>query len=494
MHILFVYSLHSADSARPVPDWIRAQFGISYISAVLKAHGHRTRLVVLSTCDSAASNCRRMEAAIAEFGPSLICFTAIATQYPLILAVARHLRQNHTRAFLLIGGVHATLQPHSVMAGPFDALCLGEGEYATLELVEALERGGGPRGIRNLWVRTDEDRIEKNETRPFLEDLDQLPFPDRDMWKPWIRQPDMREAVILAGRGCPYDCSYCSNHALRRVAAGSYVRMHSPGNISAEIRHLRADHPKLGSISFGMETTGANKRWLLELCDELKRLASTMPPIDYEANLRVSAVSADDELFRAMAEANFREIAIGLESGNERLRRQVLRRDYTNEDFLNTAELAHKYNIRVGVYNMIGIPGETHAEHMETVRLNRAAKADVDFTCIFFPYPGTELHKLCREQGLIGREDDLADAAAERTRSFFDLPGYSRLEVEKDWFWFAYRVHGGTKNLIIALLRSYIVSHPALRSAVRKLRRTATRVVAGARATVGHSAGFFHRA
>jgi radical SAM superfamily enzyme YgiQ (UPF0313 family) len=494
MNVLFVYSLHSADSARPVPDWMRVQYGISYISAVLKAHGHRTRLVVLSTCDSAASNCRRMEAAIAEFDPPLICFTAIATQYPLILGAARHLRRNHTRAFLLIGGVHATLQPHSVMAGPFDALCLGEGEYATLELVEVLERGGDPRGIRNLWIRTAGDHVEKNEARPFLEDLDQVPFPDRDMWKPWIRQPDMQEGVILAGRGCPYDCTYCSNHALRRVAAGPYVRMRSAGNISAEIRHLRADHPKLRSISFEVETIAANKWWLLELCHELKRLTSTMPPIDYATNLRVSAVSADEELFRAMAEANFREVAIGLESGNERLRKQVLRRDYANEDFLKAAELAHKYNIRVGVYNMIGIPGETHAEHMETVRLNRAAKADFDFTYIFFPYPGTELHKLCREQGLIGGEDSLADAAAERTRPFLDLPGYSRLEVERDWIWFAYRVHRGKKTLLIALLRSYLVSHPALRSAVRKLRRIAARVVASARATVGHSAGFFHRA
>ena len=494
MNVLFVYSLHSPDSARPVPDWIGPQYGISYISAVLKAHGHRTHLVVLTTCHSAASNYRRMEAAIAEFGPSLICFTAVATQYPLILGAARHLRQNHTRAFLLIGGVHATLQPHSVMAGPFDALCLGEGEYATLELVGALERGGDPRGIQNLWIRTAGDHVEKNEARPFLEDLDQLPFPDRDMWKPWIRQPDMREGVILAGRGCPYDCTYCSNHALRRVAAGPYVRMRSPGNISAEVRQLRADRPRLRRVFFEAETIAASKRWLFDLCQELKRFSSTMVPIDYAANFRVSAASADEELFRAMAEANFRGIEIGLESGDERLRKQVLRRDYTNQDFLKAAELAHKYNMRVTVFNMIGVPGETHAEHMETVRLNRAAKADVDFTSIFFPYPGTELHRLCREQGLIGGEDSLADAAAERTRSFLDLPGYSRLEVERDWIWFAYRVHGGAKNLVMALLRSYMVSHPALRSAVRKLRRTATRAVASARATVGHSAGFFHRA
>ncbi|MCJ7653279.1 MAG: hypothetical protein MUO75_06225, partial [Actinobacteria bacterium] len=122
---------------------------------------------------------------------------------------------------------HASLNPDDCLKSSFDAVCIGEGEYPTLELVEHLERGLSPTGIPNLYLKRGEN-IERNPTRPFLRDLEGLPFPDRDMWVPWVANPLSRPSVLV-GRGCPFQCTYCCNHALGRLAEGRYVRLRSPG-------------------------------------------------------------------------------------------------------------------------------------------------------------------------------------------------------------------------------------------------------------------------
>jgi tRNA A37 methylthiotransferase MiaB len=468
MNILFVYSLHSQNFARPLRTWVDVPLGLSYLCSVATLHGHRTRVVSLSSVRSVEQNCERIERAIAEFQPGLIGFSAVATQYPFILRIASHVRQNHKRAFLLIGGVHATLNPEQVMAGPFDAVCVGEGEYPTLELADMLDSGGKPSRIANLWLRNGE----KAGPRPFLENLDELPFPHREMWRPWIETPQMREAAILLGRGCPHDCTYCSNHALRRVASGRYVRMRSPSNIASEIRHLLSEYPCMKLVYFEVETIAANKPWLFRLCDELKRLNSTVLHAPaYSTNLRISPTSLDDMVFRSLAAANFWAIDVGLESGSERIRTQVLRRNYTNADFLKAAELTHKYGMKLRVYNMLGLPGETHTDHMETVRLNLLAKADEDFTGIFFPYPGTDLYERCRARGLIGAEEQCYDFRHERGRAFLDMPEYPAKQVETDLAWLPYRLYGGRKRLLMALARSVLAHMPALRPYARVVRR-----------------------
>jgi len=232
MNTLFIHSTAEAQSAdKPLRTAEAMQFGISQISALLKSHGHETRLLVLGAHNGRANE-RIIERHVTDFDPPLICFTAVFSQYPFVAAVARHIRSRWGGRFLCIGGPHASLNPREVMGEAFDAVCVGEGEYPTLELISQLQRGRRPTGIANLWLRQADGTIQEIPPRPFLADLDRLPPPDREMWRPWVSEQSGARLAVLLGRGCPFTCTYCCNHALRKLAPGRYVRLRSPGTSS----------------------------------------------------------------------------------------------------------------------------------------------------------------------------------------------------------------------------------------------------------------------
>ncbi len=457
MKILFIYSVDGIEtSAKSLNSWSKVQFGISYISSMLKAHGHATDLLVLGSDKNWTKKLPLISARMEMSGPQVVCFTSVFSQYSVIEKTARHIRKNWPGKFLVIGGVHATLNPEDVIKGPFDALCIGEGEYPMLELCEQIAAADVPRGIANLLFKSKTGEISRNGTREFIRDLDRLPFPDRDMWKPWIKDNPNDEITMLAGRGCPYDCTYCSNHAIRKVAGGKYVRMRSPENIIAEIAFLYETYPQR-RIFLEAESLTLDKKWAFDFCQKLSSFnVSVNNAISYGCNFRVSTQSVDTELFAALEKANIRKINIGLESGSERVRREVLKRNYSNADFLNAVSMARRHGMAVNVYNLIGIPGETLSDHMETVRINHICQPDDLCTSIFFPYPGTELYRTCISKGLIN--ESVNKTTTERRRAVLDLPGFSSRQIQRAYRLFARRVYKGRfpwwKDLLRALYNS----------------------------------------
>jgi len=123
--------------------------------------------------------------------------------------------------------------------------------------------------------------------------------------------------------------------------------MRSPQNILQEISFLYANYP-YRRIYFEVETIALNKTWMMELCSQLATFNATIPrSISYGCNFHVSPQSVDEDLFIALEQANFSRINIGLESGSERIRRDVLRRNYSNNDFLKVVSLARKHGLRL---------------------------------------------------------------------------------------------------------------------------------------------------
>lgn len=470
MNILFVYSLDNINtSERPLTTPEQMQFGISYISAFLKQRGHETRLVVLSKgLDN--RNIKTIDKRLAEFFPRLICFTAVSSEYRFMAEIASYIKKKYPSIYLLAGGAHVSLNPDDALRDSFDALCVGEGEHATLELVEQLQKRPAPSHIPNLWLKT-EGKTEKNAPRHFIQDLDSLPFPDRYMWAEWTEERLDAEYPVLLGRGCPFECAYCSNHALKNVSAGVYVRFRSTDNIMAEIREINRQFPTKKRIYLEVESFGVNKEWAQELCAKIERLNSTLAcPLAFRVNMRIVPLADFEVLFAACQKANFRAINIGLESGSERVRKFVLRRSYSNEDIINTVSLARKYGLKVAFFNMIGIPGETMADFKETVKINRLCLPDQHYTSIFFPYPGTDLYYECKKQGLLVNH---LDVEMERSRSTLSLPGFSRMQIQISFILFEYYVFKGYKPLykiFDRILISTLLSNRILCRAYMKIR------------------------
>lgn len=446
MKVLLFYSVgDAATKAHPLSMMDQVQFGLGYISSVLKKHGHETDLLVVSSLRG-AKNAAAIRTRLESFRPDVVGFYAVATEFAFVHSVARFIRSVSPSCFLVIGGPHATLCPEVAITGPFDAVCIGEGEHPTLELVSQLALGGPPTGIAGLWIRNGE-RVEKNPPRPFLEDLDVLPFPDRAMWLEYLDYPISRPSLLL-GRGCPFTCSYCSNHALKKTAPGKYVRTRSPASIAAEVADLKANYrfPSHAEIDLEVETFGVDTEWALDVCRKLKELsAEPGPALHYGVNLRVVPDMEVESLFAAMAEADFTEVNIGLESGSERVRREVLRRHYSNDDIVSAVEAARRHGLRVNFFNMIGLPGETYSDHFETVRINRLCQPDHNMTGVFFPYPGTDLYRRCKDLGL---PVDRLDTRRERKHAVMNLPGFSARQIQRAFWLFNYRVYRGRRSPI----------------------------------------------
>ena len=461
MDVLFVYSTRESLGPRwPLRSLQDIHIGLSYISALLKSKGHSTRLAVLDS-ESPQQSAATVERIVADFDPRLIGFTAVSTQYPFVAALAKRLARAWPDRFLLLGGAHASACAAEVSRDLWNAVCVGEGEHPTAELVAQLEAGRVPSRIANLWFRRADGTLEQNACRDYLQALDEQPIPDRELWHPWVRPDGFSRHALQPSRGCPYQCAYCSHHALRPLAGGKYVRLRSPEAIVRELVEIRRRYPGAAEVYLQSETMAINPRWLVALSRQIKVFNDSLTaPLTFICNFRVAPRLVTDEVFDALARANVRTVEIGLESGSERLRREVLRRDYSNENFQRAVTLARQRGMRVNLYNLVGIPGETPADHRETIAVNHRACPDRSLTSIFFPYPGTDLHRQCESEGWI-RAD--AGLTAERKVASLDLPTFRRREIQRAYDWFEFHVYRGHRPLHFRLrkvMRNKIDAHP----------------------------------
>lgn len=456
MRVIFIYSLDDVQSLlKPIRSWSDMQFGISYISSLLKSKGHETQLLVLGSNNKRRSNINLLKNAFSRFHADLVCLTAVASQFSFIKDVGFSIKRFWPSKYLIIGGVHATLNPNQVIDGPFDAVCIGEGEYPTLEICNQLEDNKIPHAIKNLWIKNNAGQIEKNNPRPFEKDIDVFSFPDREIWTPWIKEQLGSELAVLLGRGCPYSCTYCCNHALKKVAMGKYVRFRSPENILEEIKSLHASIPTLSRIYFEVESIALDKPWLFKLCTQLKEYNLTInKSISYGCNYRISPQSIDKQVFYFLKAAGFTKVNIGLESGSERIRRKILKRNYSNKDFLDVIAMAREVGLKVCVFNILGLPGETYSDYMETVSLNRQCQPDKHYTGIFFPYPGTEIYDRCVREGLITLP---INQRLERRKPVTNLPGFTRSQIQRAHTWFDFRIYKGHKPFCWRLMQTIMV-------------------------------------
>ena len=442
MKILFVYSTQKTIvPQKPLLSQEGIYHGISSIAGVLKQNKHECRLAVLDRANG-KWNFQILSRIINQFEPQIIAFTAVFSEFDFIYETASQVKKHFPDLFLIAGGVHITLNPDEKYLSIFDAICIGEGEMPVLELIQHLEVKESINNIRNLWVKT-RDGIIKNPPRPFLQNLDELPFPDREMWQDWILEPDTKPTVLL-GRGCPFDCTYCSNHSLRKVSRGKYVRMRSPENILSEIREIYEAYPDIKEIQLEVETIVIDRDWLGKFCGQMEIFGKeTGFKVCFSTNLRIFPRMDIDFVFDQFKKANIILVTIGLESGSYRIRKEILHRDYSNELILKAAETAKSYGIAVALFNMVGLPAETPAEFAETIQMNRQIQPAFHATSIFFPYPGTKIAETCRQMNLLPEHINTKD---ERQLAVLDLPGFSRKQIQKSFDSFHYQVYRKRKD------------------------------------------------
>ncbi len=482
MKIGCVYSIASClGSEKPLPTGVSIHFGIAIIITVLEQQGHDVELFVVGPETDLEHTISKY---VKEQAPQLFLYTAVTTQYWLVTKVAKHVKLLSNSVYQVLGGHHASLDSDAVIQeGVFDAICVGEGESAMIDLAENIAAGNARfKPINNLWYYDKENNsVIKNNTSGFRQDLDELPYINRKIWDKFIEKPNVNPSILL-GRGCPFKCAYCSNHAMARLSDGEYVRFRSPENIVGEIDKILSEYDDVEAIYLEVETFGANRKASFRIFDKLAEYNSQLAkPIKFGANLALTSSYMRNEercheLLSKAKKANFVTFNVGLESGSERMRRDVLNRPkYTNDELVRFCQLAREYEINVLFFVLIGLPGETLEDYLETVRAARRAQPDTCYVSIFYPYLGTDLATKAISLGLVHSRDLVTNdnSKAERTRAVLNLEGFSarRIRLEYILFWFrVYSGHWSMMKLIWHTLRSFLMAYPKIYSRLFAIR------------------------
>src|SRR5438128_2624473 len=209
-----------------------------------------------------------LERAVA-FRPDLIAMGSLTNLWPFCSTMAAKLKQR-IGAPIIVGGHHAQALPDYILESPHvDMVCTGEGEVALLALVRRMERGEDYTTIPTLWVKKD-GVVQRNEMGALENDLDQFPFPEKQLWWEYGCFKDNLE--IFTGRGCPFKCTFCNIHYQREIfrGKGDFLRKRSIANVMAEFRQNLARYDvKFVSVHDDNFTT--DPHWVEEFCDAYRK-------------------------------------------------------------------------------------------------------------------------------------------------------------------------------------------------------------------------------
>jgi anaerobic magnesium-protoporphyrin IX monomethyl ester cyclase len=356
------------------------QTGVMSISAVLKQDGHE--------CDILVENLERdFLGAITESKPDAIGISCTTGSHIWTKQTASRIKKKMDVP-IVVGGPHPTFYPSAMDDSNIDIICIGEGEHAILELAQSIDRGSDITRIQNLWVRDSEGHVQKNRLRPLIQDLDTLPFVDRELYHKYkpLRAYE-HSPIIVTGRGCPYSCSFCFNRTLREMYSETgdrYVRRRSVTNVIDEIRKVQANYDAR-RILFMDDTFILGRTWVLSFLEAYRELVA----LPFSCLVRADLI--DEQIVKTLKGAGCFFVRMGIESGNELLRNQVLNKRVTTEQIKNATRLIKKHGIKLATNSILGIPGETVDTALETLHLNVSIHPDFAWCALLQPYPKTEI-------------------------------------------------------------------------------------------------------
>lgn len=274
---------------------------------------------------------------------------------------------------------------------------LGEAEDTLKDILDNKPKNN----ILGIYYK-ENDEVKFTGKRPFIEDLDSLPFPARHLVNNNIyRRPDNNkvQATIKVSRGCPFHCFFC----LATPVSGAKVRRRSPENIVAEIREC-VEKYNIKNFLFWSDIFNIDKDWTMKLC---QAIIDSGLKITWFANTR--ADTADYEMAKIMYKSGCRLVSIGVESGSQYMLEKMGKK-ITLNDVRRTVKVFKKAKIRIYNYFVIGLPWETEETVEETIKF--AIELNSDFISFYTatPLPGSRFYDYALEHNLFDKETSFENA------------------------------------------------------------------------------------
>lgn len=386
--------------------------GLLYISAVCKLRGHSVFVI-----DGFAEKLSSQEImnALSKIQPEVVGFTSFISNGNVIYELGKWIKTEYPDMTVVFGNTHASVYAEAYLKNRCcDIVVHGEGEAAFLKILEVLEnRQKDFSGISSISFLKDENYITTSGPC-FVEDLSRLPLPDRDAVKrefyniplisnmPYFGKKNSVAKHMFTARGCPFSCLFCVVHNKKRQ------RFNSIPNIVNEMEFLINNYS--ADYIFIMDPIfNSNKKRVMDICREIKKRG-----LNFKWGCDGHVNFIDDELIKEMESAGCNDIAFGIESGVQRILDNVQKgtRLETIEKSVNLVKKSTK--IKVSGLFIIGLPGETYKDSLQTIEFSKRLPLDMAQFSILVPYPGSPLFYELKAKGQIDtgvREDGTLDTS-----------------------------------------------------------------------------------
>lgn len=343
--------------------------GIEYLSAVLKKLGHKTQLIVdpyFPFLKNPAYFFKKilgykkiLMSKIFSGQPDLIAFSVTSYNMEWACELALELKR-YSSVPVVFGGIQATLIPEAILNKDVaDFVVLGEGEYAFLELVQNLENRNADFRIKNIWLKKDGELL-KNPLRDLIEDLDDLPFSDKELFPYWLNRGLYR---IITARGCLGDCTYCCTPIFKRMyhGKGEIIRHRSVGNVIDELKEAKIKY-RIKRVIFEDDLFISDREWV-RIFSERYREKVALPCL-----IHATPKSLNEEMVRLLRNMMCYSVELGVQCFNQKIREEVLNRYYSNRQIEEIVSLLKKNGINCICDNIIGLPGENRVDIIDMVK------------------------------------------------------------------------------------------------------------------------------
>jgi len=360
---------------------------------------------------------------VERLAPDLVVLEISTPSFNTDMATATAFKQR-VHVPLAVIGTHVTVFHREIIEKhpSIDFVARGEYEYTVLELARTLQTHGDLAEVLGLTFRRNGDVV-VNPDRPYVEDLDALPFPARDRYEWWKYHEPTYYALpwitMISSRGCPYRCTFC---AWPQTMYGHKYRVRSAKNVVDEMEYCIKKY-RPGEIFFDDDTFTIGKPRVMEICREI---VQRKRGVIWSCMGRTDTV--DREMLAAMFNAGCRKIKFGVETGSPRIMTEI-KKGLDLSKVVGAFDAARSVGMEVHGTFMIGLPGETRDAVKETVELARSIRMDSVQFSIATPFPGTEFYRQCVQNGWL-----VTDRWEDYDGNFGSVVSYPRLskvEIEE---------------------------------------------------------------
>ena len=361
--------------------------GLAYLGAVAEQKGHQVTII---DCQAEKLTDETFRSRIAQTPSDIIGVTATTLLYKSAMKLINIAKQTQPQAVTILGGSHGTFWDENALNEypSLDMVVRREGELTFIELLEKLESKSNLSGVLGITYRNG-DKIARNPDRPFIEDLDSLPFPAHHLLPlENLKHNGKILFPLISSRGCVFWCDFCST--VRMFGRG--YRMRSPKNVVDEMQLIH-DQYGIDQVTFYDDAFTVDRNRVLKICEELHTRKLNMK---WDCGTRVDMV--DRELLKTMRDAGCIAVWLGVESGSEAILGAM-----NKKIKLEQTRLAYKTAHEVGLMTIanvvLGFPGETEQTAKATIRfVKQLNPEDVGFY-VATPYPGTPMYEEVKKNG-----------------------------------------------------------------------------------------------